>query len=654
MMILKSITLNNYRPYIGPEKIEFAQGDKNITIIEGQNDSGKTSLLNAFTWCFYGKEYYRKKGNEPLYNKTAMNNISVGESLEVSVLIRMKDNNDREVRFKRTQNFIKIQPEFIKSDNSIYHIFRENSDGIEETISITENFMNSHLPEDLREYFLFDGEQLINLLDHKNKNASLKHGVYTLSQLDLLKSLENHAQQRYTSLHKKFNEINPQLGSKKLELKKLNDNKDKDEKKLKENEIIIKNLEKDIKLYDKEIKEYGENPKQIQNDINDLNYQRKKISENIKNTNTELTTFLVKNFNSIMSIPTLDNFLKISEELKENRYIPSPFKKDFLKVLLNDKKCICGTEFTEDSECYKELLQLFENTEEVTNLADDVNILRGRCEKSLYIDSDSFLNELKQYRKKIIDLEKEDELRSTELKAAKMRLERLEIDRINELTKKIKTSNERTKKLTEENGILRNNLNEIYPKKIKELEKEIEQEKDLESKEKELDKKMKFCKNIISTTKNIRKMLSKEIHEQLQNITTEEFKNIHWKEAYKRVLIDEDFEISFEKEDGTILTSTDPSSGTQLVLALSFMIALNSLSGFKLPLIIDTPLGRLDKNVKENIAEYIPQYSKNKQLTMIVTNSEYDEDFKEKLKKFVGKEYKLKYYNDYGEYTKVI
>jgi len=653
-MILKSISLENYRPYIGPEKIEFAKGDKNITIIEGNNDRGKTCLLNAFTWCFYGKEYYRKKGNEPIYNKSAMDNLSIGESLIVRVIITMKDNDNLDLRLIRTQEFVKNNSLNPQDYNSKFEIFRYTEDNEEEQILITDNFINSHLPEDLRQYFLFDGEQLIQFLDNDN-STSIKNGVYTLSQMDLLDNLENHLKQRNNEIKNQIKEINPNLGEKQIKLDKLKEKEEEDKIKLEENKKNIKNYEKNIEIFENEIKEHGESPKKLQSEIQDLNFQCKNITIEINNNNDNTIKYLVNNFNNITSLPALSNFLKISQSLEENKYIPAPFKKSFLQDLLKDKKCICGTEFTEDSDCYKELLNLFENTAEVTNLSDDVNILRGKVEKTINQYPSKFKEGLSEYYKKQQELEDELEYKKTLLKTKNMELKRLNIDKIDELTNKIERNKKNIKNLNENNGILKNNIKNVYPDEIEKLENEISKEKQDEEKLKVLNNKLNFCKTAITYTKNIKKTLAQEIHDQLEMITSEQFKNIHWKETYKRVLISDDFDISFEKEDGTILNSTDPSSGTQLVLALSFMIALNSLSGFKLPLIIDTPLGRLDEDVSENIAEVLPEYIKDKQLTFFVTNKEYRGVFKDKIRKYVGKEYTLQYFNDeYGEYTKVI
>ena len=55
-MIIKSITLNNYRLYEGNNTIVFNnQEDKNICLISGENGFGKTTFLHSLIWCLYGR-----------------------------------------------------------------------------------------------------------------------------------------------------------------------------------------------------------------------------------------------------------------------------------------------------------------------------------------------------------------------------------------------------------------------------------------------------------------------------------------------------------------------------------------------------------------------------------------------------------------------
>jgi len=55
-MILKKIVLNNFRQFRGRQEIEFAEpGGNNVTVVHAENGFGKTALLNALHWGFWGK-----------------------------------------------------------------------------------------------------------------------------------------------------------------------------------------------------------------------------------------------------------------------------------------------------------------------------------------------------------------------------------------------------------------------------------------------------------------------------------------------------------------------------------------------------------------------------------------------------------------------
>ena len=55
-MKLEEVRLKNIRQFVGEQHIQFStHADRKITLIHGPNTAGKTTLLNALYWCFYGK-----------------------------------------------------------------------------------------------------------------------------------------------------------------------------------------------------------------------------------------------------------------------------------------------------------------------------------------------------------------------------------------------------------------------------------------------------------------------------------------------------------------------------------------------------------------------------------------------------------------------
>ena len=54
MLRLTGLRLNNFGPFKGEQFIEFPEDD-GVTIVYGENMRGKTSLLNAIRFAFFGR-----------------------------------------------------------------------------------------------------------------------------------------------------------------------------------------------------------------------------------------------------------------------------------------------------------------------------------------------------------------------------------------------------------------------------------------------------------------------------------------------------------------------------------------------------------------------------------------------------------------------
>ena len=82
------------------------------------------------------------------------------------------------------------------------------------------------------------------------------------------------------------------------------------------------------------------------------------------------------------------------------------------------------------------------------------------------------------------------------------------------------------------------------------------------------------------------------------------------------------------------------SAGEQQLYAIAMLWALRQVSGRPLPIMIDTPLGRLDSNHRRRLIErYFPHASH--QVVMFSTDTEVDETFYEALQPVVSRAYHL-------------
>ena len=86
-MLLKSIKLVNFRQFRN-EEIVFASGEngKNVTIILGENGTGKTTFAQAFFWCLYGDTEFSDK---IIINRLVANSLLSGQSDKVSVELKL-------------------------------------------------------------------------------------------------------------------------------------------------------------------------------------------------------------------------------------------------------------------------------------------------------------------------------------------------------------------------------------------------------------------------------------------------------------------------------------------------------------------------------------------------------------------------------------
>ena len=61
-MRIIEVTISNFRQYHGTSTVRLSTDpEKNITIIQGVNGSGKSNFMNAITWCLYNEEIFKSK-----------------------------------------------------------------------------------------------------------------------------------------------------------------------------------------------------------------------------------------------------------------------------------------------------------------------------------------------------------------------------------------------------------------------------------------------------------------------------------------------------------------------------------------------------------------------------------------------------------------
>jgi DNA sulfur modification protein DndD len=160
----------------------------------------------------------------------------------------------------------------------------------------------------------------------------------------------------------------------------------------------------------------------------------------------------------------------------------------------------------------------------------------------------------------------------------------------------------------------------------------------------EMQKQMEYCKRLRDTLETFSHKLRMQKVNQLQAYTHKMWQQLaHKKDQVKSIVINPDRQFSIDLYDGEekLIDKTKLSAGEKELLAISLIWALSQLADRALPIIIDTPLGRLDTIHRTNIARnYFPNASH--QVILLSTNTEIVGKEYEAIRPFVCKSYIIK------------
>jgi len=170
---------------------------------------------------------------------------------------------------------------------------------------------------------------------------------------------------------------------------------------------------------------------------------------------------------------------------------------------------------------------------------------------------------------------------------------------------------------------------EILDKKIKGLQKKLDDAK-LDSKvEAELLAKQTICHNAIEIIEHTMKEIMDVTKEDIEKFTKNTFFDLIWKQdTYSNIEIDDDYNLKLIHKLTNDNAIGSASAAERQLVALAFTLGVHSISGFKAPLLIDTPLARVSDENRVNFAEVLLDISKGKQMILILTPDEFSDNIK--------------------------
>jgi len=186
----------------------------------------------------------------------------------------------------------------------------------------------------------------------------------------------------------------------------------------------------------------------------------------------------------------------------------------------------------------------------------------------------------------------------------------------------------------------------------RELERRLEVRRSVEVANADVNRFLVHCGRARGTLERFRTRLIEQHVQRLEGLVLEGFARLLRKERMvSRVRIDpQSCELTLFDASGKEWAMERLSAGERQLLATSILWGLARAARRPLPVVIDTPLGRLDSDHRRHFVEgYLPWASH--QALVLSTDEEIDEAHLERLRRRIGRSYRLDHDDDAGSTT---
>jgi DNA sulfur modification protein DndD len=672
IMIFKTITLYNLFSYYG--KIVFhlntPEKGKNIVLITGRNGHGKTSFINSVKLLFSGvSEELRSGIPGSSSSKLSLKQYLLGSRDLWAGVFNRKAKKKGQKRF-----YIKIEWEEkagiveatrewrITGKNEYQQHFRIDSTFMETVLKDQEaqDFLDERLPQDYIPFFYFDSEQIHKMIDISQNNLQ-KHmeRLLNISQIETAreyigKALSDWKKAAMVEKEKaSLQEMENALYEKKSSIAE-----NKEKATYLKDEIF--ELEDEIEETSKRLDRLRENS-QI-GDEKKLKKERDHIEKSIEELTLSIADDLTDDtpllFNSEIIIKAAA-FIKII--LESDAGTQSDLINSFIRTLpinLFDSPPFPDPSLSEyQTDFYrKRLIQLLEAYKPVHDNQKSLFFIEKKRASLISDMIAPYLNV--DHRKKTL-AESLKKINNNKNRAVEIELR---LDDIPGLTQQEREEFEGTKKeLSQKSEIKGKKEGEIKEigEKIQSFESEIKKiTKDIKYQEKQVrisgsaKNKVDLSNKLKSFFKAYKDELKKKRRKEIESkLDTYSKKLITSNTQIEKIEVYDDFSLHPVDKSGTSIGINSLSSGIRQLIATALLWSLKDVSGKTVPLVIDTPLGRIDKEHQENLLNYYYP-SVGKQVIILPTDSELDLNKYKLLQPYICQEFQLR--NSDGESTEYV
>lgn len=622
-MYFTKVELHNFGIYKGTHEMILTDkiGNRNITLIGGLNGRGKTTFHDAVLLTLYGKQalkYIQEK--EKSYDKLLLDHINkhaTDDETYIAVTLVLEDKT--EIRIKRSWRARgkKVdQQTVVEKNGSVDKYLGDN----------WSYYIEEILPFGIARFFFFNNEKITQLADDSSFEqikSSIKSAIgvstieKTIEHIDevirrkktALKSFEtSELNQEYQEVEREISEIDQKLEEAQRELNKL-------ELQCQKLTVQIETKENEFWSSGGDLSRNRDAIKAEMNRISDIAEQiQQEILQLASNAATPLALckdLVVQSYNEEQEqlkgdvkrhtdTVVNDSYQRVLRRLNQSQIPPSVLA--VVKQIINDELVSHISEAVHENRIsmspvslmlYEKLISEFFPgiSQKITSLVSSSD-----AQEAEYMSLDAHLGAADD---KTLAMQLYEALKSVEKKKA--------------------VADAEFQKKADSIESMKRQREILVGKRIRLIKGMAEKENTNDDNTRII----KYAAMSIETLTEFKKRLQKEKVERLSKTATDCFKTLVEKSSLaQRIDINpETLDVTIVGADGNELLKNQLSAGEQQMFAVAIVWALALSSGYKAPVIVDTPMARLDSSHRTNfVTKYLPAASS--QVMVLSTDEE--------------------------------
>lgn len=633
-MKLEYLKLCNFRQYYGSQKLKFSTDPvRNVTVINGNNGAGKTSLFLALNWCLYG---VMPSDVGELVNKRAAAEAQVGDTIEVSAELGLVHGGQ--------SYFVSRTARFVKTDSSTWHqdgqpelLMMRTKTGAAEEVSNPAALIESFLPSNVRPYFFFDGEK-IDEFARPSHESEVEEAIRNVVKVEILERTQTHLDSVAREINR---ELRAAASGRLQELFEQEDllrsRKDELNRELTQRTKDLLTKKRHLDQLDAQLGQVKEVRGQV--DLRrELENQKARLELELDDASEQLRLLSSRGFIGLTG-KLAARASEILDDKRNKGEIPSGIREQFIKDLLERGECICGRRLDAGSEARAHVEQWLHRS--VSSELENAVLNASVAIRNLRILASQVPELLRTHVRKIAALEQKIEETDSRIREISRQLQQHpEVEEVGMLEKSRYSCMEDIDQLNLTIGKLRHEVEDV-DQRLSLLDTEINKVKAQEDKAAALKRKYLLARSGADYVEAILEAFARETRRCIQEEAQRIFKKLIWKDSqFTEISLGDDYKLEVIDRWGRP-ARPELSAGERQVLSLSFIAAMARVAGEEAPIVMDTPFGRLSSAPREAIAENLPTLTS--QLVLLVQDEELKGESRRKILPRIGVEYVLEF-----------